>query len=319
MADWVLEETAVVDVLEADRPHRTGAYVILDDGVTVVDPGAARGIPRLVEGIRALGVDPGDIRRVVVTHVHLDHAGGVGTLVRDLPRATVFCHPRAAAHLADPGRLLEGARAVYGERLERLFGAVLPVPAWQIRAVEDLGRVAAGRHALRLFDSPGHARHHATVLDERTGGLFTGDAVGIRYDPGFTGWPKVYGLPTTSPSAFDPPAMLATLDRLERLGAVAVLHTHFGVSPPAEAFAFTRRGVEAMLRLLDRFGDRALTERDVRRAWEDWVREDLEAQGLGDVDLDPLGEDLRLDALGLYGYWRRRREAAGSPAAGPGS
>lgn len=316
MADYVLEDTAVVDVFEAERPHRTGAYVILDEGITVVDPGSSRGIPRLVEGIRALGADPADIRRVVVTHVHLDHAGGVGTLVRDLPRARVFCHPRAAAHLADPGRLREGARAVYGEALDRLFGAVLPVPAWQIRAVEDLGQVRAARHALRFFDSPGHARHHATVLDERTGGLFSGDAVGIRYDPAFTGWSRPYGLPTTSPAAFDPPAMLATLDRLERLGPVAVLHTHFGASPPAEAFGFTRRGVEAMLRLLERFGDRALSEHDVRRAWEDWVREDLEAQGFGQVDLDPLGEDLRLDALGLYGYWRRRRDAAAGERAG---
>lgn len=306
MSEMVAEDTALVDVMEAGRPGRTGAYVIVADGLTIVDPGSSRGLGYLEDGIRALGFGWSDIRRIVVTHVHLDHAGGVGTLAERAPDAAVFCHPRAARHLADPSRLWAGARDVYGDRMERLWGDVVPVPAWRIHAEEDGARLVAGTHSLRFFDSPGHARHHATILDERSGALFSGDAVGVRYTPSYTGWPGPYVIPTTTPSEFDPAVSLATLDRLEALRPAAILHTHFGASAPDEAFARTREGLIGYREAALRFGPQLHDAVGMRRVLWDWHAEDLARRFPGgDADVEVLADDLELNALGLWGWWER--------------
>jgi glyoxylase-like metal-dependent hydrolase (beta-lactamase superfamily II) len=309
MMDAVREDTWCGDVYEADRPGRTGAWYIAGDGLTVVDPGSARSVQHVIEGARTLGFGAGDLRRVVVTHVHLDHMGGVGQLVEWAPRAEVLCHPRAARHLADPTRLEASARSVYGDRFDRLWGTLRPVPAWRIHPQEDGARVAAGGHLLRFFDSPGHARHHVTMLDERTGALYTGDTVGVRYDPRYTGWPFVYIFPTTSPPDFDPPTMGETLDRLQALQPEVVCHAHFGASAPTEAFAACRRGLDGMARLLSDARQPA-GDRWFRDALADWVRTDMEAQGHPAVDVDAMGEDLWLNGLGLWVYWQRGRAPA---------
>jgi glyoxylase-like metal-dependent hydrolase (beta-lactamase superfamily II) len=314
--DAVMEDTWLHDVWEAERPGRTGAWFIANDGLTVVDPGSSRSIPHVLDGLYALGASPRDVRRIVVTHVHLDHMGGVGDLAELAPEAVILCHPRAARHLVDPTRLEESARGVYGDRFDRLWGALHPVAAWRVKPQEDGAVVRAGTHLLTFFDSPGHARHHVTVLDERTGALYSGDTVGIRYDPVFTGWSFVYGLPTTSPPEFDPPTMLATLQRLERLGPTRVCHTHFGASRPDDAFGFTRRGVEAILEILAA----AKTPQDdrwFRDAFREWVWADLAAAGHTPDDLSPLEDDLWLNGQGMYVYWQRRqreRETSGDAA-----
>jgi glyoxylase-like metal-dependent hydrolase (beta-lactamase superfamily II) len=300
-----LEDTCLVDVHDDDKEARTGAYVILDEGVTLVDPGSSRGVGYLEEGLKALGVTWHDVRHIFATHVHLDHAGGVGTIAALAERETVHCHPRGARHLADPERLVRGSRAVFGERMDVVFGSVVPVPSWRIEPAEDLARISTGRHTLVALDSPGHARHHATYLDERTGALFTGDAVGVRYDPAATGCPQPYIMPTTSPSEFDPVVSLATLDRLRTLGAVAVCHTHFAASPPADAFAEVAAGLEAYLSLAERYGDRAGDADELRKVLLDWHLEDLERNHISDADPDLLRDDLYLNALGLFDWWQR--------------
>jgi glyoxylase-like metal-dependent hydrolase (beta-lactamase superfamily II) len=300
-----LEATWLVDVHEGERPGRTSAWLLDGDGLTIVDPGSFRSIPYLLDGIRAAGFGVQDVRRLVVTHVHLDHMGGVGALADMASDAVVLCHPRAARHLVDPARLEASAREVYGDRFDRLWGSIRPVPAWRVKPQEDGASVNAGRHRLYFFDTPGHARHHATVLDDLTGGLFSGDAVGVRYDPLFTGWSFVYGLPTTSPPQFDPPAMAASLDRLEALRPAAVLHTHFGLSRPDEAFGFTRRGLDAIRTIIGRARNPEGFEW-FRDALRDWVGEDLAAAGhpLERDALAPLEDDLWLNGQGMWVYWR---------------
>jgi glyoxylase-like metal-dependent hydrolase (beta-lactamase superfamily II) len=315
MTNTGLEDTWLHDVREAGQPGRTGAWLIADDGITIVDPGSTLSVPHVLEGLRELGVGVADIRRIVVTHVHLDHMGGVGVLAAEAPRATVLCHPRAARHLVDPARLEASARGVYGDRYDRLWGALKPVPSWQVAPQEDLAAVRAGRHTFTFFDSPGHARHHVTMLDERTGALYTGDAVGIRYDPAFTGWTFVYGMPTTSPPDFDPPAMLATLDRLRRLNPVAVCHTHFGRSAPEDAFGFTERGVEAIMGILDHLHE-PRSDEWFQDALREWVAEDLAQSGHPGVDLAPLDMDLWLNGLGMAVYWKRRHADEHAASAG---
>lgn len=308
-----LEDTHLIDVFEADKPARTGAYVIVDEGVTLIDPGSTRGVGHLEDGLRALGISWRDVRHVVVTHVHLDHAGGVGAVAARAERAVVHCHPAGVRHLADPERLVAASRAVFGqERLDALFGPVTPVPAWRLAPVQNLDRIPTGRHALVAFDSPGHARHHATYLDERTGALYTGDAVGVRYDPEATGWSRAYWMPTTSPSQFDPVVSLKTLEQLRGLGSVAVLHTHFAASDPATAFGVVAAGLEAYMALMERYGSRVQDPKDLQKILVDWHAEDLERQGLAGADPDLLRDDLYLNALGLWAWWqeetRRRAE-----------
>ena len=307
MAD--LEDTWCRDVWEAERPGRTGAWFIAGDGLTVVDPGSARSVGHVTDAVRELGFRADEVRRIVVTHVHLDHMGGVGKLADWASKAEVLCHPRAARHLADPTRLEASARSVYGERFDKLWGPLTAVPAWRVRPEEDGALVVAGSHHLRFFDSPGHARHHTTMLDERTGALYTGDTVGVRYDPLYTGWSFVYVLPTTSPPDFDPPVMRDTLDRLEALAPVAVCHAHFGQSRPSDAFAACRHGLDGMDKMLTTTQKPTeVTDRWFRDALADWVREDLARMGHHDVDVDVMGEDLWLNGQGLWVYWKGRAE-----------
>ncbi len=311
-----LEDTHLIDVLEAGRPARTGCYVLVDEGITLIDPGSERGLGPLEDGLRALGISWKDVRHVVVTHVHLDHAGGVGAIAARAERAVVHCHPRGARHLSDPTRLLTGSRAVFGEdRLREVFGDITPVPAWRIAPARDLDPIQTGRHTLVAFDSPGHASHHATYLDERTGALYTGDAVGVRYDPAATGWSVPYLMPTTSPSEFDPLVSLETIRRLSGIGSVAVLHTHFAASSPETAFGAVSAGLEAYMALMERYGARVHDARDLQNILADWHAEDLARQRIADADPDLLRDDLYLNALGLYQWWqeetRRRAEKDG--------
>ncbi len=170
-----------IDLYEEGRRYRSSAYVILDDeGPVLVDPGSARSHGRLVAGLQEVGLDPQDLRHVVATHAHLDHAGGAGQLMARATGATLHCHPRAAAHLIDPGRLQQGARAVYGDALEDLFGPLLPIPAQRVVTPGDGESLVLHGRALTFYDAPGHAKHHLAVVDSLTRGLFSGDAVGIR-------------------------------------------------------------------------------------------------------------------------------------------
>jgi glyoxylase-like metal-dependent hydrolase (beta-lactamase superfamily II) len=173
--------------------------------------------------LAALGVGPADLATVVVTHIHLDHAGGVGDIASMFPSAEVVVHSRGARHLADPRRLMAGARAVYGAALDRLFGALTPVPAARIRAVDEVAEVdLGGGRRLASHYSPGHAKHHIGLLDSRSGDLYVGDAAGV-YIPD-TGDLR----PATPPPDFDLSAALASLTLFGSLGPSRLLFSHYG-------------------------------------------------------------------------------------------
>lgn len=298
-----------IDLYEAGQPFRSCAYLIRDQEPALVETGSARSLPKLLEGLEALGVSPAHLRHLVVTHVHLDHAGAAGHLMQLASQALLHCHQRAARHLIDPSRLEQGARAVYGDRLESLYGSLQPAPAARVIAQPDQSEVSLGHRRLIFYDSPGHAKHHTCIVDTHTRGLFSGDTVGIRYDPRFTGWDFVYGFPTTTPTDFDPGVMLETLSRLEALGLTRVYHTHYGVTAPAEtAFAFSRRGVQAILALLAALPSTAGLD-DIRRALEQAIRTDIARLGSPVPDLAPLALDLELNSQGIWGYWQKHRAA----------
>lgn len=295
-----------IDLFEEGRPYRSSAYLIRDTQLTLVETGSARSHEKLIEGLKELGVSPRDLCHVVVTHVHLDHSGGAGQLMALAPEATLHCHPRAARHLIDPSRLSEGARAVYGNGLDQIFGSLQPVPADRVVSHEEGTTLELARRQLIFLDTPGHAKHHTSVVDTGSRGLFSGDMVGIRYHPGYTGWPFVYGFPSTTPSDFDPDVMLKTLDRLQRWELSAVYHTHYGVTrPSADAFAFSRHGVEIIQSVMSGLSsDASLAE--IQARLQAAIERDLKGKGRGTFSVTALALDLMLNSQGIRVYLQKR-------------
>jgi glyoxylase-like metal-dependent hydrolase (beta-lactamase superfamily II) len=289
------------DLLESGEQGRTSSYVIRGEKNAIVDVGSSHARARILEAIAEIGLTPEQIDFVIITHIHLDHSGGVGYLLPDLPNATVVCHPRAARHLIDPTRLIAGASAVYGDDLERIFGKILPVPQERVLIREDCETIdLGGGHLLTFYDTPGHARHHFSVYDAGSKGIFTGDTVGIRYVPELTGWDFISMFPSTSPSEFDLAAVHHTIERLEKLGAERIYHAHFGMTEPASyAFARTRETAADFDRL-------ARTAFEPGMAWEplaeqirEYIRTDLAKAGHEVHDLSGIELDIELNAKGL--------------------
>lgn len=192
------------------------------DGLTLVESGPASTLPRLLEGIRAAGFDPADLRRVVLTHVHLDHAGGAGSLLRHAPGAVVYAHPAGVPHLVDPAKLLRSARRIYGDAMDALWGEVLPVPAERVAALADGESLPIGGRTLRALFTPGHAGHHVAVHEPEAGVVFTGDVAGVRL-PG-----SAYVRPPTPPPDVDLVLWRESVGRIRALAPRRLYLTHFG-------------------------------------------------------------------------------------------
>ena len=201
----------------------TAAYLIRSDRPALIETGAARSADVVIEALADLGIGPRDLATIVVTHIHLDHAGGVGDLAAAFPEAEIVVHENGARHLVDPTKLLSSARRVYGDVLDQLFGLLLATPAERIRTLGMVGEVdlGAGRHLTSSW-SPGHANHHVGLLDSASGDLYVGDAAGIYV-------PEVDLVrPATPPPEFDLLAALASLDAFAALAPERLLFSHFG-------------------------------------------------------------------------------------------
>jgi glyoxylase-like metal-dependent hydrolase (beta-lactamase superfamily II) len=217
-----------IDCHYTGRPGIAAAYLIVDgDEVAFVETNTTPAVPLLLEALAAAGRKPEDVRWVIVTHIHLDHAGGAGALMAACPNATLLAHPKAAPHAIDPRRIVAGATQVYGEAtFAELYGEITPVPAERVRSLEDGATVTLGSRTLRFLHTRGHANHHFVVHDTTANAVFTGDSFGILYPDA-----QVHGVfcfPSTSPTDFDPEAAHASVDRIVATGADAVYPTHFG-------------------------------------------------------------------------------------------
>ena len=211
------------------RPGLAASHLVVDHGrAAFVDTGTSRSVPNLLAALQARNVDPAQVDWVLTTHVHLDHAGGAGELMRHLPNACCVVHPRGARHLADPAKLVAGSIAVYGEeRYRQLYGEIVPVPEGRMLVPADGERITLGRRTLELVHTPGHALHHYCVVDLDHRHIFSGDNFGISYRD-FDVDGRAFIFPTTTPVHFDPEAMIASVDRLMSHDPVAIYLTHFG-------------------------------------------------------------------------------------------
>jgi glyoxylase-like metal-dependent hydrolase (beta-lactamase superfamily II) len=213
----------VIDTMMSGYRDITAGYLIASDRPCLVETGTARSAAAVRAALSSLGIRAQDLATIAVTHVHLDHAGGVGDVAAAYPSAEVVVHQRGARHLAEPGRLMASARRVFGALLDSVFGELVPTDAGRIRAVDEVGEVdLGGGRRLTTYYSPGHAQHHVGLLDSLTGDLYVGDAAGIFIPE--TGVVR----PATPPPDFDLETALRSLRHFSDLGPQRLLFSHFG-------------------------------------------------------------------------------------------
>ncbi len=236
-----------------ERDHFDAAYLVVDQGrAAFIDCGHNAAVPRLLGALGHLGLAPEAVDWVIPTHVHLDHAGGAGLLMQHLPQAKALIHPRGARHLINPVALIEGAQAVYGvEAVRATYGEIQPIPAERVMESADGQLVQVGNRALKVIDTPGHARHHHCVWDAVSRTWFTGDTFGISYRELDTAvGPFLF--PTTTPVQFEPDAMRQSVARMVAERPARLALTHYN------AIACTERTTRQFLDLLDTFEREAI-------------------------------------------------------------
>jgi glyoxylase-like metal-dependent hydrolase (beta-lactamase superfamily II) len=223
------------------RPQFDASHLIVENGrAAFVDTGTNYSVPRLLDALRdkQLGVDAVDY--VILTHVHLDHAGGAGLLLREVPTARAVILPRGVRHMVDPSALIAGATAVYGaEEIRRSYGELVPIPAGRIDTAGDGHVIDLAGRRLRCLDTPGHARHHICIHDERSQAFFTGDTFGLSYREFDTG-KGAFILPTSTPVQFEPEALHASIDRMLGFEPRHLFMTHNSRVPDVERLADDR-------------------------------------------------------------------------------
>jgi len=299
------------------RPRFDAAYLIVEAGrAAFVDTGINAALPRLLGALERHALAPEAVDYVILTHVHLDHAGAAGALMRALPRARLVVHPRGAPHMIDPRALIAGATAVYGaEELARTYGTIEPVDDQRVLVTTDGMTLDLAGRPLLFIDTPGHARHHHCVWDERSHGWFTGDTFGLAYPELATPQGR-YVLPTTTPVQFEPEALKASVQRLLARDPACMYLTHYGrVDDVPRLAERLLEQVDAMVALARPLAGAPERQAHLEAALGALFCERLHALGSALDDariLELLATDIELNAQGL-GVWLDREARATAP------
>lgn len=279
-----------------------------------IEAGTGHSPPGLLAALDAAGIAREHVDYVIVTHVHLDHTGGAGALMEALPDATLVVHPRGERHVNDPSKLIRGASAVYGEaELYRQFGDIKPTPQDRILIAQDGDCIELAGRPLRFVDTPGHAKHHFCVWDEKTRGWFTGDTFGISYRE-FDTQNGPFIFPTTTPIDFDPDAMHASIDKLMAREPECVYLTHYGrVDHPEQLAPNLHRRVDALAAIAKSHANDPQREAKIYQAMQDWLLDELAEHGVTlpvDQQKALLELDLDLNTQGLIVWLERSKPAS---------
>lgn len=295
------------------RPRLNAIHLIVEGNrAALVDTASNHSAPLVLEALRGKGLGPENLDYVILTHIHLDHAGGAGLMMTRFPNAKLTVHPRGARHMADPSRLMEGTVAVYGEALaKRLYGDIVPVPKDRIIETPHGARILLNGRELRFLETPGHARHSVCIHDLRSGHIFAGDTFGLSYRELDCG-ERQFVFPTTSPVQFDPEALYRSIDTLVDLRPPAIYITHYSqVRDVARLGSDLKRLIEAHVKLATRERNagpsrherlrqgvaRLVTEEASRSSWRLRGKEALKVFA-GDIELNAQGLGAWLDSLG---------------------
>ncbi len=303
-----------IDV-EYIRPGLASSHLIIDGRqAAFVDTGTTLAVPLLLDALRAKNIQPMDVEYLLLTHIHLDHAGGAGALLQYLPNAQCVVHPRGAAHLSDPTKLIVGSKAVYGdEAFARLYGEIVPIAADRIVTVNDGEVLLLGQRALQFIHTAGHALHHYCIVDHAAQIIFAGDTFGISYRALDTGH-GAFIFPAATPVHFDPVAAHASIERLLSYRAVAIYITHYSrVSPPPVLADQLHQGIDVFVEIARRWAAHAQPERTRQMSRDMFAYFDaqLDHRGYAGGAHERhalLDDDIRLNVQGLIVWIDRNRQ-----------
>lgn len=302
-----------IDCHDIQRKNRTGSYVFKGEKTTLIETSASPSIPYILDGLKQLEINLEDIENIIVTHIHLDHAGGAGLMLQHCPNAKLIVHPKGARHLADPSRLIAGARAVYGDDFDQLFDPIIPISEDRIITVADGEQLQILDRTFTFYHTPGHANHHIAIHDSGTNGIFTGDTAGIYYreldEEDFN-----FIMPSTSPSQFYPDAMLKSVQLFSDLKVQSVYFGHYGqCNNPEEVYeqvrywlpVFTAEAEKAMAKPLS-FEERV---QETTNSLMEIVTDFLLSKGI--TKEHPVFEilllDLSVSSMGLIDYLTKKQ------------
>ncbi|RIJ63825.1 MBL fold metallo-hydrolase [Rummeliibacillus sp. POC4] len=297
-----------IDTNDLGLKNRTTSYIIVDDKIALIETSASPSIPYILNALEELHIKPSDIDYLILTHIHLDHAGGAGVMMKYCPNATVLVHPKGVRHLVDPIRLIASARSVYGENFDAIFGEILPIQEKQLYAIGDREIIRLGSSTLTFYYTKGHANHHISIHESLTNGMFVGDTTGVYY-PDMTEEEFDVILPSTSPNQFDPNLMEDSIQLFEKIKPNVLYFGHYGPYPhPEFAYAEVRRYLPIFMDA----GRQAMKEetdfkKQVHRTEEiltNSIFAELQAKGLSKdhpvFKIIPL--DLAVSAMGIIDY-----------------
>jgi glyoxylase-like metal-dependent hydrolase (beta-lactamase superfamily II) len=290
--------------LHFQNAPRIIATVVLQgaDGVALIDPGPSSTLPALHAALSQAGIGVKDLRTILLTHIHLDHAGATGTLVAENPALRVYVHEKGAAHMADPGKLIASATRLWGAEMDRLWGEMRPVPANAMTVLRGGEKLTAGGRELAVAYTPGHAVHHVSYFSADTGIAFVGDTAGVRLHTGG------YNMPPTPPPDVDLEAWRASLARINAWTPDTVFLTHFGPHAPVAAHL---TGLDENLAMTSGLVKASLAREGTDEEREAWFRDEIRRElrrRMTEVDAQAYETAGRFDLSwrGLARYWRRK-------------
>lgn len=289
------------------RPQMDAAHVVAAGSrAAIVDTGPNTAVPLILSALRELGIEREAVEYLFLTHVHLDHAGGAGALMRELPRATAVVHPRGAPHMIDPARLIAGTRAVYGDELyARLYGEILPIERERLAIAQDGQRFDLGDRTFECVHTPGHALHHQAIVDHGAASIFTGDTFGLSYRE-FDTAQGPWIMPTTTPTQFDPAQLKASIVRLMQFRPRRLYLTHY--SEVGQCARLANDMYEAIDDFVRIARDSGLDLARMTFSLRGWAHESLRDHGctmaIDAIDAI-LGKDYELNAAGLAAWLKR--------------
>lgn len=315
-----MSAVTTIDCHYMDRPELAAAYLIREgDEAAFIDTNTAHAVDRLLAALTDEGLTPEDVKYVIITHVHLDHAGGAPKLMELCPNATLLAHPKAAPHMIDPSKLVASAKQVYGEqRFIELYGELGAVDEARVRVMKDGEELAWGDRTLTFFYTRGHANHHFSIHDSASNSVFAGDSFGLIYP-----WLQADGLIamiSSSPTDFDAPAAIESVDKILSTGAQTVYLGHFGGHQGLAEIATQLRGQLGFYGdLVEHCFGSEMTQGEVDVYCEEQVREMFERRvftrsGLTESHRQRLEIDISLNASGVAFAVKKKRFKAAKAA-----
>jgi glyoxylase-like metal-dependent hydrolase (beta-lactamase superfamily II) len=293
------------------RAQMDAAHVVFDEGrAAVIDTGPGTAVPLILAALAELGIPREAVDYLFLTHVHLDHAGGAGVLMRALPNARCVIHPRGAPHMIDPEKLIAGTRAVYGEELYRkLYGEIVPIPSERLAITQDGQRFAMGARVFECVHTPGHALHHQAIVDGHSRGIFTGDTFGVSYRE-FDTARGAWIMPTTTPTQFDPAQLKASIEKLMAFRPRHLYLTHYSqVGDCIRLASDMHAAIDDFVAIARAAASQADTEARIRAGLRAHAHAALAVHGcaMDAAAIDAiLTKDFELNAAGLMAWLQRR-------------